>query len=81
MTPAISIENDSQRRQHADVAGQEFLINVVMDFLHRRIRSDGFPVRGAGTVALDFSVVAVAGHGQGLDPFMGHIHLYVVNDG
>lgn len=81
VTLTASTRNASQRRQHADVAGQEFFVDVIMDFLHRGIGRDGFPVCGAGAVALDLSIVTVAGHGQSLDPFMGHIHFHVVNDG
>lgn len=63
------------------MAGQQFFIDIIVYFFHRRAFGNGFPVFAAGAVALHFAVVVVAGHGQGLDPFMGYVHFHMVNDG
>ena len=63
------------------MAGQEFPINIGVHLFHGGAFGDGFPISAAGAVALDFAVVVVAGHGEGLDPFVGHVHFHVINDG
>ena len=70
-----------ERRHHADVSGQQFFINVSMHLFHGGPFSNGFPVSAAGAVTLDFTVVVIAGHGKGLDPFVGDVHADLVNDG